>query len=172
MLKKLLDNTKTGKFWFKLLRDLLILVIIVYLINLYQSRHIVTQAPILKEQLLSGENIELRKKLKESPVIIYFWATWCPVCRFTSNTITELNLEYQVLSIALDSGTNEQISDYLSEHNYRFPVINDSDGQISQQWGVFATPSILIIDQSGNISSSLIGVSSKLGVKWRLFFAQ
>ena len=109
--------------------------------------------------------------VKDSPVLIYFWASWCPLCSVTSPIVTELSKDYQVLTIALSSGNELQVLSYLQENKYHFPVINDPDGVISKKWNVFATPSILIINREGEISSVTIGISSALGLKLRLWLA-
>lgn len=53
-------------------RDGLFLILLLYLLNLYQTRNIADIAPDLNAQTVSGEAVELRKMLKDSPVLIYF----------------------------------------------------------------------------------------------------
>ena len=167
----MLKRLKTKKFWIIVARDGLFLIFLLYLLNLYQTRNIAHIAPDLYAQTISGESVELTKMLKDSPVLIYFWGSWCPLCSVTSPIVTELSKEYQVLTIALSSGNKLQVLSYLKENKYHFPVINDPDGVISKKWNVFATPSILIINRKGEISSVTIGISSALGLKFRLWLA-
>ena len=167
----MLKRLKTKKFWIRVTRDGLFLILLLYLLNLYQTRDIADIAPDLNAQTISGEPIELRKMLKSSPVLIYFWGSWCPLCSVTSPIVTELSKEYQVLTIVLSSGDELQVLSYLQENEYHFPVINDPDGVISKKWNVFATPSILIINREGEISSVTVGISSALGLKLRLWLA-
>ncbi|MBE9527249.1 MAG: protein disulfide oxidoreductase [Proteobacteria bacterium] len=152
-------------------RDGLFLILLLYLLNLYQTRNIADVAPDLNAQTILGETVELSEMLKGSPVLIYFWGSWCPLCSITSPIVTELSKEYQVLTIALSSGDELQVLSYLQENKYHFPVINDPDGIISKKWNVFATPSILIINREGEISSVTVGISSALGLKFRLWLA-
>ena len=167
----MLKRLKTKQFWIVVARDGLLLILIIYLLNLYQTRKIPDIAPALNVQTISGESVELKKMVKNSPVLIYFWGSWCPLCSVTSPIVTELSKEYQVLTIALSSGNERQVLAYLQENKYYFPVINDPDGIISKKWNVFATPSILIINREGEISSVTIGISSALGLKFRLWLA-
>jgi len=167
----MLKRLKTKQFWKVVLRDGLLLIIILYSVHLYQTRNIPEIAPALNAQLISGKSIELSIMVKQSPVLIYFWGSWCPICSVTSPVVTELSKEYQVLTIALSSGDKGQILSYLQENNYRFPVINDPDGFISRQWGVFSTPAMVIINRQGEISSVTTGVSSTWGLKLRLWLA-
>ena len=167
----MLKRLKTKKFWIRVARDGLFLILLLYLLNLYQTRNIADIAPALNAQTISGETVELSEMLKGSPVLIYFWGSWCPLCLVTSPIVTELSKEYQVLTIALSSGDELQVLSYLQENKYHFPVINDPDGVISKKWNVFATPSILIINREGEISSVTVGISSALGLKFRLWLA-
>jgi peroxiredoxin len=167
----MLKRLKTKQFWITIARNGILLIAILYIINMYQTRNIPDIAPALYAQLISGESVELRQMLKDSPVLIYFWGSWCPVCSYTSSTVTELSKEYQVITIALSSGSEEQVLSYLQENKYHFPVINDPDGIISRKWGVFATPSLFIINSNGEISSVTTGISSAWGLKFRLWLA-
>jgi len=165
MLRKL----KTSKFWLSLIRDGLILLAIVFAFNLYQTRNTSAQLPDSPMQLMSGQLVNLKQMAKTSPVIIYFWGSWCPICSFTSSTMTEMAKNYQVLSVALSSGDNQQVQEYLAKNKYHFPVVNDPDGFISQQWGVSATPTLFIINSKGEISSVVTGITSAWSLKIRLW---
>ncbi|MCU7800214.1 MAG: protein disulfide oxidoreductase [gamma proteobacterium symbiont of Lucinoma myriamae] len=167
----MLKRLKTKQFWIRIARDGIILIAILYLFNLYQTRNMPDIAPALYAQLISGESVELSQMIKGSPVLIYFWGSWCPICSYTSSTVTELSREYQVITIALSSGSEEQVFSYLKKNKYYFPVINDPDGIISQKWGVFVIPSFFIINSHGEISSVTTGISSVWGLRFRLWLA-
>jgi len=167
----MLKRLKTKQFWLTIARDGIILIAILSAYNFYQTRNTPDIAPALKAQLISGQFIELNKMIKESPVLIYFWGSWCPMCSYTSSTVTELSKEYPVITIALSSGNKKELLSYLKDNKYHFPVINDPDGSISQKWGVIATPSFFIINNYGEISSVTTGISSSWGLKFRLWLA-
>ncbi len=167
----MLKRLKTKQFWITIARDGGILIAILYLFSLYQTRNMPDIAPALNNQLISGGSVELSQMVKSSPVLIYFWGSWCPLCSYTSSTVTELSREYQVITIALSSGSEKEVLNYLKENKYHFPVINDPDGIISQKWSVFATPSFFIVNSDGEISSVTTGISSAWGLKLRLWLA-
>ena len=171
LILNMLKRLKTKQFWITIARDGIILIAILYLFNLYQTRNMPDIAPALDAQLISGEPLELNQMTKESPVLIYFWGSWCPMCSYTSSTVTELSKEYSVITIALSSGSEKEVLSYLKENKYHFPVINDPDGIISQKWGVFVTPSFFIINSHGEISSVTTGISSEWGLRFRLWLA-
>jgi len=63
---------KIRKFWLTVLRDASIIISVVFIFNLYQTRNAPEIAPELQAQLISGESIALNTMLKHSPVLIYF----------------------------------------------------------------------------------------------------
>ncbi len=162
---------KTKSFWLNILRDSAIILLILGAYSSFQTRNMPDQAPPLVAQLLSKDSVNLNHMLKESPVLIYFWGSWCPLCSYTSSTVTELSKEYPVITIALSSGDPKEVQQYLDKNHYDFPVINDPDGVISQQWSVFATPTFFIVNRNGEISSVSTGVSSEWGLKLKLWWA-
>jgi len=168
---KMLKNLITKKLWKIIIRDGLILLIILFLYGLYQTRNMPEITPELKAQLVSGELVDLKKMADKSPVLVYFWGSWCPMCSYTSTAVTKLSKDYPVLTIALSSGDDLEVEQYLLENGYKFPVINDADGIISNVWGVVATPTFFIINRQGKISFITTGISSLWGLKFRLWLA-
>ena len=84
-------------------------------------------------QTLDGENVTLAALSKDEPVLLYFWASWCGVCRFTTPEVARLRSEGEnVMTIALRSGNEAEVSRWLSRKGVDFPVINDANGAISR----------------------------------------
>ena len=107
----------------------------------------------------------------QKPMLLYFWGSWCTYCKFTSPAIQQLaDEDISVLSIALKSGNPQQVADYLKQEDYRFPVINDPNGEISKSWDIQATPTILII-KDGKIVQHTTGLTSYWGLKVRLWLS-
>lgn len=167
----MLEKLKTKSFYLKLVRDVIILLILAYLISLYQSRNTPSKTPELHAQLITGEMVFLKEMAHKAPVLIYFWGSWCPICSVTSETVTSIANDYQTLTVALSSGSNREVHQYLQDNSYQFPVINDPDGIISQQWGVLGTPTVFIINRMGHIDSVTVGYTSYLGLLFRLWLA-
>ncbi|VEH64960.1 Uncharacterised protein [Rodentibacter pneumotropicus] len=49
-----------------------------------------------------------------------------------------------MVSIALRSGNEKEVEDYLAEHHYTFTTVNDPQGEIAQKWQINVTPTIII----------------------------
>ena len=154
---------KDKKFWLSNLKTLALMLVIAFAITQYQQRSMVEGlAPTL-----AGVNYS------EGPTLVYFWGSWCPICKTTSPFVSTLaaDNDYQIHAIALSSGTDNEIERYMIKHGYQFPVINDDSGNISESWGVAVTPSIFVINQEGEISHTSTGMTSLWGMRFRLWLA-
>ncbi|WP_231759816.1 protein disulfide oxidoreductase [Microbulbifer elongatus] len=146
--------------------------LVVSAISWYHSHHMPKgQAPELLAPDISGRIISLQKMTGKGPVLIYFWATWCGYCRVVSPAVSELSTEHQVITVALQSGTPEEVASYQQKHNLKFRTINDPAGALSASWGLQVTPTIAIVDTEGNVSTVTSGMTSRLGLKTRLWLA-
>lgn len=106
------------------------------------------------------------------PMLLYFWGSWCGFCTYTSPAIEQLSQQgVSVLGVALKSGTDDEVKQYLAEHHYQFPTINDPEGDFSKGWQIQATPTILLI-KDGEIRHHTTGLTSYWGLKIRLWLAE
>ncbi|MDA5497151.1 protein disulfide oxidoreductase [Yersinia aleksiciae] len=122
-------------------------------------------------QTLTGERVSLQAMSQDKPLLIYFWATWCGVCKFTSPSVNQLVQEGEnVLTVALRSGDASQVERWLSKKGYQLPVVNDPTGQLSAQWQVSVTPTLVILYQ-GKMVQHTSGWTSYWGMKVRLWLA-
>lgn len=128
------------------------------------------KAPALVATSLQGENIDVIAMSQEKPVLVYFWATWCSVCTVVSPSVDFVSSHMQVVSIALSSGEDQRVQQYLAAKGYDFSVLNDSKGAIGREWGISLTPTLIVIDK-GEISSVTTGFTSPFGMWARMLFS-
>lgn len=122
-------------------------------------------------QTLEGQMVTLEMLSAERPLLVYFWASWCGVCRFNTPDIADLYDEgNNVMTIALRSGNNDEVMSGLRRKGYHFPVVNDPLGMISQHFQISVTPTLLVIYR-GRIVSTTSGWTSYWGIKLRLWWA-
>ncbi|MCT4712230.1 protein disulfide oxidoreductase [Enterobacteriaceae bacterium H11S18] len=121
---------------------------------------------------LDGNTLSLAAMSQERPLLIYFWASWCGVCRFTTPDVARLTAEGEnVATVALRSGDKQKVASWLARKQVSFPVINDADGRLSQNWQIGVTPTFVVL-YKGEIVSSTTGWTSYWGMKTRLWWAR
>lgn len=108
---------------------------------------------------------------QQQTLVVYFWGSWCGICKHTSPIIQKLHEEnVAVLGVALRSGSPTDVNAYLVQNTWTFDNINDEHGKWAQQWHVQVTPSILLI-RNGQVVHSTTGLSSYWGLKMRIIWA-
>jgi thiol-disulfide isomerase/thioredoxin len=130
-----------------------------------------TQAPSINATLLSGSQVNL-EQYHGKPLMIHFWATWCPTCKVEAPTIDTLAKEYQVITVAVNSGSNAELKAFMNENGYTFPVINDQHSELSKAYHISAFPTTYILDEKGAVSFIDVGFTSNPGLRLRLWGAK
>lgn len=150
---------------------LLLALIITAVVDVWRGKDFPKEnLPALVGTTISGEAVDLAELSKDQAVVVYFWATWCPVCSFVSPAVDTLSEYYPVVSVALSSGEDLRVKKYLQHHEYDFAVINDENYKIGSEWKVKVTPTILII-KDGEVKWLTTGFTSLPGIWWRLMLS-
>lgn len=136
-------------------------------VDIWRTRDIPkVQVPALNAVSLSGLPIDLLSMSKDQLVVVYFWGTWCGVCTLTSPSVDTLNRFYPVVSVAMASGSADNVRDYMQAKSYGFDVVNDPEQEIAKAWGIGVTPIILYV-KNGQVVHSTTGMSFLPGLFWR-----
>ena len=120
-----------------------------------------------------GQSVDLAAMSRDKPTLVYFWGTWCPVCRVTSPTIDKLTAanDYPVVTIAIKSGSDQELHSYLTEHNYQFTTVNDQEGEVFADWQGQVTPSYVVL-KDGEMTQGLTGMQPLWSLKLRLWLSE
>jgi len=112
------------------------------------------KAPDFTLKSRDGVNVRL-SDLRGQVVLLNFWASWCGPCRQEMPVLDQLQKKYgklgfSVLGVNLDAKSSKAIK-YLKDTPVNFTVLYDPEGKVSEQYGVQAMPSTVIIDRDGNV---------------------
>ncbi|MEH6452742.1 MAG: protein disulfide oxidoreductase [Psychromonas sp.] len=160
-----------GKWVKEIFSYLILFIILSWGVDYWRSQSMVSgDAPELITTSVQGEEVDLIALSQDKPVLVYFWATWCGVCSVVSPSVDFISEHYQVVTVALSSGNENRINQYLNAKDYQFNVVNDPRGAVSREWGVSVTPTLFVIDK-GEIKSITTGFTSPMGMWLRLLLA-
>jgi peroxiredoxin len=133
-----------------------------------------SEAPDFTLRDLDGEEVKL-SELRGKPVMVNFWATWCAPCRSEIPEIvkmyreTHANANYEILGVATGNSAIETVKAFSQEFDMRFPLLPDSDNQITNLFHVLPIPTTFFIDKDGIIRETQIGpVDRAMMEKWLL----
>ena len=129
-----------------------------------------SQLPKINELLISGEQFDARS-YSGKPLLIHFWATWCPTCKAEADNIQRLSEYYEVVTFAVKSGSSDDLRGYMQDRGFDYRVINDEDGTWARSFNIEGYPTTFIYDSSGEISFSEVGYTSSVGLLFRMWWA-
>ncbi|TET67520.1 MAG: redoxin domain-containing protein [Dehalococcoidia bacterium] len=117
-------------------------------------------APDFQLQNLDGQTVSLGN-LQGKPVLINFWATWCPPCRSEMPYIQEVYEEWVnrgLVVLALNIGeSSSKVEEFMQNHNLSFIVLLDTKQDIAQRYNITGIPTTFFIDKDGIIQDKIIG---------------
>ncbi len=103
-------------------------------------------------------------------IFLNFWATWCGPCRNEMPEIQKLYEEYAaqgedaevaILGVAGPGmggeGSAEDITAFMEENGYTYPVLMDETGKMFSYYGISAFPTTFMIDREGNVFGYVSG---------------
>ena len=109
--------------------------------------------------LATGRTLNL-SDLRDKPVFINFWATWCPPCVKELPHIQAKYEEYKdkinFVAISLD-GEQDAPAQFIPAKGYTFPVGYGNEREISRAYNVEAIPMSFIIDTNGVVKAKIMG---------------
>jgi peroxiredoxin len=151
------------------------LVVALFLaVTTFQSRNMLATgeqaAPGLRGTTLAGEPYDLGDA-KARPALVYFFAPWCRICAASAGNLNRLRRwrdesELEMVAVALDWGSVEEVSAYVERHELGIPVVL-GDANVASNWQIYAFPSYYVLDSGHRIVRRDIGYSSQLGLLWR-----
>lgn len=117
-------------------------------------------APAFNLPDMDGEKHTLNS-YKGKPVIINFWATWCPPCRAELPAMNRGWAKIKdegIAMIAVNVGENEDtIFEFMGDHPIDFTVLLDESSETTNKWPIKGLPTTFILDKEGNLVYRAVG---------------
>ena len=117
-------------------------------------------APDFQLQDLNGQTVSI-SNLRGKPVLINFWATWCPPCRGEMPYLQEIYEEWAsrdlvILTINIGEGS-PTVEAFMQSNNLSFTVLLDTKQDVAQKYNIQYIPTTFFIDKDGIIQDKVIG---------------
>ncbi len=117
-------------------------------------------APDFQLQNFDGQTVSLGN-LQGKPVLINFWATWCPPCRDEMPYIQEIYEEWsdkELVVLAINLGeSSAKVEEFIQSYNLSFTVLLDTKQDVAQRYNITGIPTTFFIDKAGIIQDKVIG---------------
>ena len=150
------------------------LIIIISIMSIFSSRSAdFPTAPAWQLKTQAGKTISL-SDYQGKPVILHFWATWCPYCKKLQPKLVALEQKYQesgikIVSISFNEDEGTLPQDEIEARGYDF--ITAVNGEpVVKLYGVRGTPTTFFINRQGkavykSTSSDINNPKLELAVK-------
>ncbi len=102
-----------------------------------------------------SQQITLSHIAHEQPVLLVFWATWCPSCISEISTLNEWEEKYRsqglkILAIDVQE-PRDQALDFVKENPLRYLSLIDESGEVASRYGLAGLPSSVFLAKGGKI---------------------
>jgi thiol-disulfide isomerase/thioredoxin len=122
-----------------------------------------TKAPAPVVQGVDGQPVDLRQYIGKVPVLLEFWATWCPNCKELEPSLRAAHQKYgaQVKFVGVAVSVNqspERAKLYAEKHQLPLEVqLYDRTGAATDAFAVPATSYVVVIDRAGTVVYTGLG---------------
>jgi len=121
-------------------------------------------APDFEIEAFDGKTIRLSDFAGEV-VVLNFWASWCPPCRWEMPAFEEIYQEYHdqgvtFIGIAM-SDTLEEASALAEQTGVTYPLALDTTNEVVRAYEVRSLPTTFFIDKDGRIQRRLTSAANE-----------
>jgi cytochrome c biogenesis protein CcmG/thiol:disulfide interchange protein DsbE len=121
-------------------------------------------APDFTLTTFKGTTISL-EELRGKPVVINFWASWCPPCRIEAPLIERTWRAYKThgpIFIGVNiQDRKEDALNYIREFDITYPNGPDPTGEIAIDYGVSGLPVTFFVSRRGEVVRRWVGAIEK-----------
>ena len=123
-----------------------------------------TIKPFSGQEITSGKSMDMNDIIGEKPVMIIFWASWCPTCKKEVPKINQLVEKYRDMGMAfigINVGFNDSVKRaqaFMDQTKMQYPVIFDKGGLVSKQFSISGVPTVIVADRKGVVKFKNYGL--------------
>ena len=119
-------------------------------------------APPAKVFTLDGREADLGQYLGKTPVLMEFWATWCPNCAELEPTLLDVARKYgqRVKFVGVAVSVNEspaRVKAFVAKHGLPGDQYFDTKGNATDVYDAPATSYVVVIDKTGKVAYTGLG---------------
>jgi peroxiredoxin len=104
---------------------------------------------------LDGTKIESEDIIGNNPILLVFWATWCPNCKKEIPTLKKIYQEFNpkgMKILAINVGVNDtraRAVKYKAKYKIDYPVVFDIGSRFTRSVNVQGVPTVIVVDKKG-----------------------
>ncbi len=122
-------------------------------------------APDFTVKDAKGNNVSF-SNFKGKPVVLNFWASWCPPCKAEMPDYEKMYQQYSAKGVVFmmvnltdgDRETTATATKFLKDNHYTFPAYFDLQYDASNVYGISSIPDSIFVDKDGNIANAYQGM--------------
>lgn len=121
-----------------------------------------TTAPPAKVYTLDGKEADLAQYIGKTPMLVEFWATWCPNCKELEPTLIDAAKKYgnRVKFVGVAVSVNEspeRVKAFVAKHGLPGDQYFDTKGNATGAYDAPATSYVVVIDKAGKVVYTGLG---------------
>jgi len=115
------------------------------------------KVPNVRLKMLDGSSAKLYDFLKDGPMIVDFWATWCEPCKKQMHHLNKFHehfkdVGFKVLTVNTDTPKSMgKVKSYIRSKKFKFMVAVDPNGQVKKKLKAQLMPTTILVDKDGSV---------------------
>jgi thiol-disulfide isomerase/thioredoxin len=116
---------------------------------------------------LNGDTVSLARWIGKKPVIVEFWATWCPICEDLLPRMEAAQkkygdrAEFVVVAVAVNQSKNS-VRRHLNRHPMPFTFLWDGNGAAVRAFLAPSTSYVAVLDAKGKVVYTGVGADQDI----------
>jgi peroxiredoxin len=118
---------------------------------------------------LDGTKIGSGNIIGNNPIMLVFWATWCPNCKKEIPALKKIYQEFNpkgLKMLAVNVGVNDtraRTVKYKAKYKIDYPMVFDTGSRFTRSVNVQGVPTVIVVDKKGIVRYRSYVVPEDLG---------